>query len=605
MPTDDWPAHFPRSDIVLIVPPFAPTFQPSLACHLLQACARERGFEPVVVYANLLFASIVGITEYNRMLERRILAEAVFRTAAYGPAGAERTDQELEPVLRPGAEAAVPWLDRVGAIIDTVRPAVVGATCSFEQINASIALLSLCKRIHPRITTIIGGANCESEMAEGILSLGGGVDHVASGESEQSFPVFLDQVLNQGVVPDRIIHGSLRRDLESLPLPDYREYFDQFDRYLRGQPHAVPRAVVYESSRGCWWGAKHHCTFCGLNGTTMAFREKSAGRVADDIVSLLQRYPVDRVNMVDNIMPHRYFTTLLPKLAETVPPSATLFYEQKANISYQRAEALRRAQVKIIQPGIESLNSHVLECMDKGVKAYQNIALLRFARSLGITITWNLLAGFPRDRVADYEQLASLLPHVVHLQPPDGLGFVRFDRFSPYFEDPARYGISNLRPKEAYFSAFPPWTDHRKLAYYFDGDYECGAFNCPDVMDAIAEQTVEWCRRWERNPKPMLSVVHVVADQYVLLDTREPAGRPSFDFVDADQVAVLLAGARLADRDRLAWALDRHLLVELDDRLVPLATAHPEVMSRFVNPPHTWAETEPPTPQGRPTLAVY
>jgi hypothetical protein len=70
-------------------------------------------------------------------------------------------------------------------------------------------------------------------------------------------------------------------------------------------------------------------------------------------------------------------------------------------------------------------------------------------------------------------------------------------------------------------------------------------------------------------------------------------------------VAALLGGARLADRDRLAWALDRHLLVELDDRLVPLATAHPEVMSRFVNPAHTWAETDPPTPQGRPTLAVY
>jgi ribosomal peptide maturation radical SAM protein 1 len=587
MPTDDWPSHFPRSDVVLVVPPFAPTFQPSLACHLLQACAREQGFAPVVVYANLLFASIVGMAEYNRMLEMRILAEKVFKKVAFGSAGADDPDDEPEPVLRAGMAAAETWLERVAAVIDGIRPAVVGATCSFEQINASIAILSRCKRLDPQLTTIIGGANCESEMAEGILSLGGGVDHVASGESEQSFPAFLDQVLRQGTAPARIIHGRLHRNLESLPLPDYREYFDQHDLYMRGQPASVPRATAYESSRGCWWGEKHHCTFCGLNGTTMAFREKSAGRVAEDIVTLLERYPVDRVNMVDNIMPHRYFVTLLPRLAETLPASATLFYEQKANISFQRAEALRKAQIKIIQPGIESLNSHILECMDKGVKAHQNIALLRFARSLGITITWNLLAGFPGDRVEDYEELASLLPHIVHLQPPDGLGFVRFDRFSPYFENPERYGIRNLRPKRAYLEAFPPWSNFRKLAYYFDGDYDCGAFDCPELTDAIARQIVDWCRLWKRNPKPMLSVIHMVGDEYMLLDTREPSGGPRFDFLDADQAAVLLTGARHADRAGLAWAMERHLLVDLDDRLVPLATAHPAVMSRFLTPART------------------
>lgn len=32
--------------------------------------------------------------------------------------------------------------------------------------------------------------------------------------------------------------------------------------------------LVLEGARGCWWGEKHHCTFCGLNGSLMKFRSK-------------------------------------------------------------------------------------------------------------------------------------------------------------------------------------------------------------------------------------------------------------------------------------------------------------------------------------------
>jgi radical SAM superfamily enzyme YgiQ (UPF0313 family) len=41
--------------------------------------------------------------------------------------------------------------------------------------------------------------------------------------------------------------------------------------------------LLFEASRGCWWGAKHHCTFCGLNGLSMTFRSKSADRAYSEI----------------------------------------------------------------------------------------------------------------------------------------------------------------------------------------------------------------------------------------------------------------------------------------------------------------------------------
>jgi ribosomal peptide maturation radical SAM protein 1 len=311
----------------------------------------------------------------------------------------------------------------------------------------------------------------------------------------------------------------------------------------------------------------------------IAFRQKAPDVVVDDLRSLLDTYPVTRVNFVDNIMPNGFYSTLLPRLADELPPSSTLFYEQKSNITFKKARALKAAHVTAIQPGIESLNSHILRCMDKGAKAYQNVALLRYARLLGIRLSWNLLGGFPGDRPEDYEQMAELLPHIVHLEPPDSFSFVRFDRFSPYFDAPERYGIANLRPKPAYFEIFPTWTDHEKLAYYFDGDYHSGAFECPSVIDRIRELTDSWRQRWTLNPKPALAVVHLVGDRHVLVDTRDWGASPRFDLIDAEEAAVLLFGARLDERAEHDWAMERHLLVELDDRLIPLATAHPVVMA--------------------------
>jgi magnesium-protoporphyrin IX monomethyl ester (oxidative) cyclase len=60
--------------------------------------------------------------------------------------------------------------------------------------------------------------------------------------------------------------------------------------------------LLLETSRGCWWGAKQHCTFCGLNGGAMAFRSKSAERVVEEIRYLRDRYGVESLSVVDNIL---------------------------------------------------------------------------------------------------------------------------------------------------------------------------------------------------------------------------------------------------------------------------------------------------------------
>ena len=114
-----------------------------------------------------------------------------------------------------------------------------------------------------------------------------------------------------------------------------------------------------ESSRGCWWGAAHQCTFCGLNGTSLGYRSKSPERVLAEVHELEDRYGVSDFEAVDNILDMGYHKTLLPELAADTS-TRRIFYEIKANVSRAQVAALVDAGIMWVQPGIESLHSEVL-----------------------------------------------------------------------------------------------------------------------------------------------------------------------------------------------------------------------------------------------------
>jgi ribosomal peptide maturation radical SAM protein 1 len=334
--------------------------------------------------------------------------------------------------------------------------------------------------------------------------------------------------------------------------------------------------LPYESSRGCWWGARQHCTFCGLNGETMAFREKSPDRVIGGLQRLLRRYRTPLVCMIDNIIPHSYFRKVLPRFADELPP-AHIFYETKANLTLEQVELLRRAGVGLIQPGIEALSSSLLRRMGKGVLARQNLALLRYARAVGLAINWNLLYAFPGDEVADYTSTIALMPLIRHLTPPTGVYPVSVDRFSPYFHRPADYGIGALRPLPGYEAVFPECTDLDSLAYHFTGEYNCAHVTDSELYDSLAGAYHQWRDCWRADSAPpMLHLTPVDETHYLLMDTRGLLGMDVLQFLDEEEARTVLIGGPI-DRQPLGqWAIERKLAVDLDGWCVPLAVTEVE-----------------------------
>jgi ribosomal peptide maturation radical SAM protein 1 len=367
--------------------------------------------------------------------------------------------------------------------------------------------------------------------------------------------------------------------MDSLPPLDYDDYFEQMD-ILLPELQGTPVWLYYETSRGCWWGEKRHCTFCGLNGFGMGFRERSADRVIDELRVLTERYPTNKIAMTDNIMPFRYHKILIPRLRDELP-GLHIFYEQKANLTLDQVYGLYQAGNFVIQPGIESLSSHLLEMMRKGVKARQNIALLRYARCVGMGLKWNLLYAFPNDPVSAYEEMLDLVPKIIHLGPPNTLVHLSIDRFSPYFDTPEAYGIESLEPISGYKDVFPDGTDIGKLAYHFHGTYRGGSKESTDVMWKLYLAVKAWQEAWdpcERPEPPMLHARPNGSRGYLLYDTR--TGTRVFTLNTAQTKAALVGGPM--DRVPMArWAIHNRFAVDLDGWCVPLATSSYEALSRL------------------------
>ncbi|HYN22467.1 MAG TPA: RiPP maturation radical SAM C-methyltransferase [Thermoanaerobaculia bacterium] len=553
-------------EVVLASMPFGIVGQPSLALGLLKSTLPSGTAK--VLYFTIPFARRIGLLTYMWIAELQpyftaVLGEWLFGSLlAPGSAEVRRYLDEilLEPTARwladsteePGAivpvpqgmvadllrirEAADVFLDDCVDEILALRPKIVGLTSVFQQQTASLALARRLKARAPEVAVVLGGYNCEGPMGLATVRQFDCLDAVVSGEGDVVFPLLVERLLagqpldGLGGVYTRTSPEVVGRStqppnapsphhLDDLPYPDFDDFFAQYE--ASGLGRMLPPKLILETARGCWWGAKQHCTFCGLNGSTMAFRSKSPERALAEIRTLSARHPGLFIDVADNILDMRYFGTLLPRLAEE-RLGLRMFYEVKANLRKDQVRQLREAGVVAIQPGIESLSDEVLRIMRKGVSALQNIQLLKWCAELGVAPYWNLIWGFPGEPPEEYERMAELLPLLHHLPPPCGLSRIFLERFSPNFFDSEALGFTDVRPAASYEHIYPTAADDLgDLAYFFEYGYQDRRMSAPYTRPLL-RRAVEW---QEAHAKSRL-VAFDLSDRLMLMDSRRIAAQP-------------------------------------------------------------------------------
>jgi len=486
-------------NVLLVTMPWSSLHRPALALGTLVAAAQKCRFSHRIeqLYGNVRWAEwllrettgALTPTEYAEIADGYFVGtgEWIFANSLYG-CSEWRVDKFCEYASNQGLDVdtllamhrlSPRFIEELAAEIAARGCDVVGFSSTFLQNVPSLALAQALKLRTPKVTILFGGGNCDGIQGVALHRNFPFVDMVLRGEGELSFVSLLDHLevgapladipglcwRTDGGPPNANVAAPLPVAIAQIPPPDHAAYFAAIEDTT--VERWIEPELVLEASRGCWWGRKHQCTFCGLNGTFIDYRSKAADDFWQELSTAVTRYGILDILLADNILDMRYFKTLLPRIAES-DWDLRIFCEVKSNLTAEQVAQLKRAHVVNLQPGIESLSSRVLELMDKGVTGIQNIRLLRDCQSAGVTVDWNYLFGFPGETAADYTQIIRQVPALSHLQPPAAAYRVALERFSPYFDHP-ELGLQNAGPAQVYSLVYDlPQEELQDLVYLFD-----------------------------------------------------------------------------------------------------------------------------------------
>jgi len=518
--------------VALVTMPFTYSKFPSIQLGTLSALLKSQGMGVRTYHLNLLFAHKIGVPLYEILCEKRgLIGEWLFSSILFrdSPKHAQYP-QVFKPVFETTAREAACSVGYLEDIAHSLAPqfltwamtaydwseyAVVGFTSTFDQNVASLTMAKLIKDLYPDVRIVFGGANFDGEMGLEHFRAFPWIDYVVVGEGEEVFPLLVKQILTgqEEAIPPGVAHrkdgqihfqasSKLFTEFQGTGPPDYDDYFEQLKELETQGSTGLNRILLYEGSRGCWWGEKHHCTFCGLNAQAMQFRAKSPEQVSQEMDYLSSRYETTRFRMVDNIIDMKYIDGLFGKFAQA-HFDLDVFMETKSNLTKRQIQTLAQGGVKCMQPGIESLSTAQLKEMDKGVSPLQNIQCLKWSRYYNIDISWNILLGFPQETDEDYQSQIEIIPSLLHLQPPESTGKLWLERFSPYFMRPEHYGIQITGPDPAYGYVYDERkVDLNKIAYDFE--YETGWNVNNELYEELVRQVNEWKARYFSENRPFL-----------------------------------------------------------------------------------------------------
>lgn len=604
-----------RPRMALISMPTLAAHFPSFQLALLKPTLERAGIEVETYSLFLKFGAHIGwaLNEELSMVRPCLAGEWLFGAEAFGegfgdePGYLKRYGSSIEEICRlakvpvarllEAKQRDVPnFLDRMVEEIDGPSFDLIGFSVVFQQMSASLALAKRFKKRWPEVPIVFGGATFEEDIAEGILEGSPFLDYVFRGDADETLPAFVKAIAEGRPVEG--LPGLIYRDaagaliknprapnLENLdltPIPDFDEYFSTLaaSGYGRWEDAREPMIPI-ETGRGCWWGMKAHCTFCGLNRSGMAFRSKSVDNVLIMLQELSRRYGHDYFDAIDNIMAPEYILGLFGKLAEN-KSDLQIHYEVRPYLNREQLRELRRGGLYSVQPGIESLSTHVLTLMKKHTTGIRNLAFLKWCTYYGINNLYNILYGFAGERQEDIDLQLDLMRKIPHFQAPYGVAQARADRGSPMFTEPEKHQVHNLRPSSVYSFIYPEDRyDLRKVSYYFEHDQ--GGIAPVESYVALRSLIEEWQRRWRKQRRPTLSYRKSWRTLRIE-DRRSSERRGRFTLYDRaaelyeaceDPRSLNSLHEQFEDEawleSNLATLLEHDLMVVLDDRYLSLA----------------------------------
>lgn len=228
-------------------------------------------------------------------------------------------------------------------------------------------------------------------------------------------------------------------DLDILPDPDYEHYFRIIDGHPYFADNCIETFIPIEGGRGC----THKCAFCSDRIQMKGYRTKSPKVIAAQLSRMSKRYHSLSFKFTD-LRTHPRKDNDLFKLILRQKKDYDLYYDIRADVNKSLITSMRRAGVKNVLIGIESLSTSLLRKMNKGARAIDNLQVMKYCEEFGVQHISNLILGFPTETQEEVDETVDNMKFALSFQPPSML--VNFTLLAGSTIDLKRrkYGITNV-----------------------------------------------------------------------------------------------------------------------------------------------------------------
>ena len=475
-----------RTDgVALVSAPWPLYNRPSIQLGALKAYLGQR-FPAIRVETHHLYLTIaaaIGYDTYQAVSERTWLAEAIYAGLLYPERfnavetffrrKATRQNRlneiDLSSFGRQIAQQTDRWFDKV----QWDSFAIVGFSVSLCQFSSTLYLLRKIKHHHPDILCVVGGSSFSGIPPQSAFDLIDEIDVIISGEGELPLAHLVQSCLidERSLKSIKPVNGLFSRhstggetekefnqisSLDQLPPPQYEEYFNTLSGLPPGR-HFFP-TLPFELSRGCWWQRRGKdgssgCAFCNLNLQWAGYRQKSSEQAVAELDHLTSRHQILSIAFTDNILPVKPSDSFFKSLAG-LNKDFRLFGEIRASTDRRTLQLMRAAGMNEVQIGIEALSTGLLQKLNKGTRAIENLAVMKHCEELGIKNVSNVILQFPGSDARDVAETLHTLKFARCFRPLKPVEFW-LGMGSPLWQRPRRSGIRAVFNHRNWFHLFP------------------------------------------------------------------------------------------------------------------------------------------------------
>ena len=319
---------------------------------------------------------------------------------------------------------------------------VFGLSAMTKDLPSSRELLRKLKTSIPGLITVVGGTQAWLMPTETLSFYGDAVDCVFAGESELSFPAFLD-CLQEGSAPDEaMIPGTVftKKDGKIASNPPRRmENLDSipFPRWDLMPPKGYPKAphggffrqfpvAPMITSRGC----PYSCTFCSspvMYGRRIRFR--GLDNIFEEIELLYAKFGVREIHFEDdNFSLRRNFVLEFCERMLSKGQGITWGFPNGIRLDTLDDEvlsAMKRAGAYALNFGVESGDDETLKLIKKKIDKKEIADRIEMVKKHGFSTGGFFIIGFP------WETAENILRTFEFAQKLD-LDRVGFSYFQPF-----------------------------------------------------------------------------------------------------------------------------------------------------------------------------